>query len=293
MSKIIKKYSTFLESRNLTESQDSGFTESDARIDEANRKVRKALVWLSINETTYAELLTLLTIYASYDLNPKTMCTDGQSVAFHPDFVLEQSDAAIRFVLCHEVLHCIMEHHSRRGNRHPVGWNIACDYAINPIICEEDGKPATGFEWPIMEGKKAGLYEKEYDGMTAEKIFEILKENASLDEQGKPASSQQGPMDEVKDSTDVGESKMPKPAGQLLQQGEDEGEGQDKGEGKGEAQGEVQDKGEAQGKKKEKGKESKSEPSLLKIAKIGDKVRLSNGNEAVVKKVFSDGSIEI
>jgi predicted metal-dependent peptidase len=68
------------------------------------------------------------------------MCTNGRDIIFHPDFVLQQKDEAVRFVLIHEILHCIGDHMRRRGSRNPEGWNIACDYAINPIIKELHNK---------------------------------------------------------------------------------------------------------------------------------------------------------
>ncbi|MBV9083611.1 MAG: hypothetical protein JOZ62_13105 [Acidobacteriaceae bacterium] len=37
-------------------------------------------------------------------------------------------------MLAHEVLHCALAHHCRRGQREPELWNEAADYAVNPIL---------------------------------------------------------------------------------------------------------------------------------------------------------------
>ena len=286
MAKLIKTYESFLKFKKISESNDAGFKSSDDKLNQANAKVTKALIWININQPTYAELLVLATIYATYDLPFKTMATDGTNIMFDPDFVLEQSDEAVRFVLCHEVLHCLLEHHKRRGKRHPQGWNIACDYALNPILCGDNGEPAPGFAWPVINGKRVGLYRKDFDGLKAEDIFDLLKEENKLDQTGKATSGQQTSPDEVRDE----DATQPQPAGDVLQEGafddveEDESkegkEGQDDKEGK-----------EGQGEKE--GKEKSKEDKTQRTARPGDRVRLLNGTEAVVKKAYPDGSIEI
>lgn len=165
-----------------TEKMDESFSgliiedEDSEKSNKARIKVNKALIWININRGFFARLLANLNIYGSTKLDPPTMATNGLNIVYHPDFVLSQSDAAIRFVLCHEILHCVGDHMSRRGNRHPLIWNFAADYAINPILNAEVLKDV--FDWPLEEnGKKMGLYEKKYEGMTAEVIYDLLIED--------------------------------------------------------------------------------------------------------------------
>ena len=144
--------------------------------DEVNKKIRRVILWLNINQGFYAELLSHVNIFGSSDLNPKTMCTNGRDIIFHPEFVMRQSEAALRFVLCHEILHCIGDHMNRRGSRDPMGWNIACDYAINPLLKDE-----AGFEFPVDEnGNREGLYDPRFEGMRAEDIYDALEESGEL-----------------------------------------------------------------------------------------------------------------
>ena len=96
--------------------------EVDARV-----KVNRNLIWITARKGFFAQLLAKLNIYGSSDPRYTTMCTNGFNIQYHPDFVLGQSDAAIRFVLCHEILHCVGDHMSRRGSRDPLLWNYACD----------------------------------------------------------------------------------------------------------------------------------------------------------------------
>ena len=138
----------------------------------ARIKVQKAILWININRGFFGQLLANLNIYGSSTIRPKTMCTNGLNIVYHPEFVLGQSDAAVRFVLCHEILHCVGDHMGRRGNRDPLLWNYAADYAINPIL---DSESDSNFSWPMgPDGKRMGLYEKKYEGMRAEDIYDIL-----------------------------------------------------------------------------------------------------------------------
>lgn len=169
MGKFIKyrSFKSFVKSVN--ESEDAEGLGYDPV--EIKRRIGRAIIWLNIRLEEYAEPLANVDIYGSDKINPKTMCTDGKRIIFHPEFVASQSDEAIRLVLAHELLHCIGEHSLRREDRDPLIWNYACDYAINPIL---QGEP--GLEWPVNpDGSRMGLLDSKYDGMRPEDIYEEIK----------------------------------------------------------------------------------------------------------------------
>ena len=116
------------------------------------------------------------------DRSIRTMQTDGVSIRYNPDFVAGLSRGPFRSVIAHETLHCAALHHTRRGGRDLRRWNIACDYAINPLLVE------AGFELP--EGM---LLDPAYAGMSAEDIYAKLPQDA-------------GENDDDRDSDDPGGS---------------------------------------------------------------------------------------
>ena len=63
-----------------------------------------------------------------------TMATDGSRIVYNSAFVGELKPAELEGVLAHEVLHCALGHHCRRGERDPKLWNEAADLAINPLL---------------------------------------------------------------------------------------------------------------------------------------------------------------
>jgi predicted metal-dependent peptidase len=95
----------------------------------------------------------------------RTMATDGRSIFYDKDYVKGCSDQELVGLFAHEVMHPAMQHHTRRGDRDPGLWNEAADYAINPILIEAAFVlPGTPLENP------------QYRGMTAEQIYEVLKD---------------------------------------------------------------------------------------------------------------------
>ena len=97
------------------------------------------------------------------DASISTMRTDGVSIRFNPNFVAGLSRAVLRSAIAHETMHCAALHHTRRGARDPRRWNIACDYAINPLLVE------AGFELPA-----GALLDPVHAGLSAEDIYDKL-----------------------------------------------------------------------------------------------------------------------
>ena len=101
------------------------------------------------------------------DASVSTMCTDGKSILWSPDFVDTIDQEQTVGTIAHEVLHIILKHPLRRGNRDLLLWNIATDFAINQILVD------AGFKLP--EGV---LIDPQYKGLTAEAIYDRLPEDA-------------------------------------------------------------------------------------------------------------------
>jgi len=96
-----------------------------------------------------------------------TMCTDGKSIKWSANFVATLNALQTMFVICHEVLHVALKHMFRIGKRNFKLWNIACDLSINPILIKMFGIEA------MPEG---GLYDPQYEGMSAEQIYDLIKD---------------------------------------------------------------------------------------------------------------------
>ncbi len=94
------------------------------------------------------------------------MATDGVSLFLNPEFVDTLNAAELAGVLAHEVMHPALQHHTRRGDRDQPRWNMACDYAINPILLD------AGLTLP-----KDVLLDNRFRGMSAEGIYNLIEED--------------------------------------------------------------------------------------------------------------------
>lgn len=105
----------------------------------------------------------------------ETACTDGVRIEFNPDFLESLSDSELDFVLMHEILHVVLQHCMRNGDRQPERFNIACDIVVNSNILLEnkmDKRSITLQKWGenmhlAPDGKEGYEY-------TAEQVYEML-----------------------------------------------------------------------------------------------------------------------
>ncbi len=97
-------------------------------------RIQKARTALLLDHPFFGSLLFRLGGRASGSI--QTMATDGVSLFYNPAFVETLNAAELAGVLAHEVMHPALQHHTRRGDRDLKRWNIACDYAINPLLLD-------------------------------------------------------------------------------------------------------------------------------------------------------------
>ena len=128
---------------------------------DANLKIARCKTSLMVKAPFYGSMALSCRFVQQDDGN--TMCTDGQTIWWSEDFVDAHSEDEIKGVIAHEIMHIVLKHHLRRGQRDVKGWNIATDYVIN------SGLLAEGFTLPAN-----GLIDDQYDGMMAEKVYDLL-----------------------------------------------------------------------------------------------------------------------
>ena len=108
-----------------------------ARFDERTlaivKRLQRARLSLMQKQPFYA--LLLMNMKFSIDLTCNTAYTDGERVAFAPDFMDEIDDSELEFVLMHEVLHAALAHPMRHLDEYSrKEFDIACDIVVNSNI---------------------------------------------------------------------------------------------------------------------------------------------------------------
>jgi predicted metal-dependent peptidase len=133
-----------------------------------SRRIQKARTALVLDHPFFGSLLFRLKDCECRSI--QTMATDGVSLYYNPDFVETLNAATLAGTLAHEVMHPALHHHVRRSGRDPKQWNMACDYAINPLLVD------AGLNLP--EGV---LLANRFRGMSAEQIYNLLDSETPQD----------------------------------------------------------------------------------------------------------------
>ena len=143
-------------------------------------KLSRARTQLLLNQPFFGTLCLRLKLEMSTSF--PTMATDGRRLVYNPGFVEKLTPAELEGVLAHEVMHCALAHHCRRGDREAQLWNRAADYAINPILI------GNGMSLP-----KDALIDSQFADLAAEEIYARLskQERGSDTSQSQPESSEQ------------------------------------------------------------------------------------------------------
>ena len=94
-----------------------------------------------------------------------TTATDARKFYYNSEYIEALSLDETQFTLAHEALHCALSHFARRQHRTRHRWDLACDFAINPLLVEDGLKPPPG-----------ALLMEHFRGMTAEEIYPLLDE---------------------------------------------------------------------------------------------------------------------
>jgi predicted metal-dependent peptidase len=134
---------------------------SDPAISPAAQRILQGKIELIQKHPFYASLVLRMEFVETARF--PTAATDGKTIFYNPDFILELTTREVAGLLAHEVMHVALQHHTRRYNREPLRWNYACDYAINPMLLD------AGMRLP-----EGGLLDPQFFDMSAEQIYALL-----------------------------------------------------------------------------------------------------------------------
>ena len=157
--------------------------------DKLEQKISAARTRLLLDKPFLGVLVLRLPMVAAKPQWCQTTATDTRNLYYNPQYLDALGTQQLEFVLAHEALHCALAHFSRRGRRDKRRWDLACDFAINPVLLAEGLRPPPN-----------AITFVEYAGMTAEEIYPLLKDNDNTES-----------MDLHLDGTNASQSKRPTP----------------------------------------------------------------------------------
>ena len=131
-------------------------------------KLVTARVGMLLRASFFGNLATRLKLTNADEWCP-TAATDGRNFYYNTRFIEMLKPKEIEFLFGHEVLHCVYDHFGRRGDRDPMLWNFANDYAVNADLKKHRvGEFITTVPC---------LFDYKYEGMSSEEIYDDLYEN--------------------------------------------------------------------------------------------------------------------
>jgi len=166
---------------------------------DSRQKMIKARAALVLDEPFFGSLVLRMGLVE--DSSCKTLWVDGKSLGYNPAFVDSLSMDKLKGCLCHEVMHCALSHHARRGDRDSKKWNVAADYAVNPLVRDKFSLP------------DGALFDPDLSSFSAEEIYNRLPDQSGDQGQDQDQAGSSG------GSGDSGDQ----------DQGQDQGSGSDPG----------------------------------------------------------------
>lgn len=135
-------------------------------IDKIETKLTAARTKLILDKPFLGALVMRLPMVAADKEWCPTTATDARKFYYNPEYIGALSMSQTQYMLAHEALHCALSHFARRQHRIKHRWDLACDYAINPLLME-DG----------LTAPPNTLFMPQYAGMTAEEIYPLIDDN--------------------------------------------------------------------------------------------------------------------
>lgn len=153
---------------------------------ELDKQLSKAKILLmSKPECTFLAYAVMMLPIKFSDSIP-TGCTDAKQILLNPTFFAGLTIEEKQFLLAHEVMHCMLSHITRRGDRDPYIYNCAADYVINDYLYQN------GFT--LIKGS---LHDSQYRDMTTEEVYDLLIQDNNI-----PSNPMGGDIEYHPDSED-------------------------------------------------------------------------------------------
>ncbi len=137
---------------------------------ELEKKLTAARTRLILDKPFLGALVLRLPLVEADSRWCRTTATDARTLYYNADYIDALSLDQVQFVLAHEALHCALSHFARRQHRVKHRWDVACDYAVNPLLLDDGLTPPPGV-----------IVEESFVGMTPEEIYPCVDEDTDVE----------------------------------------------------------------------------------------------------------------
>ncbi len=132
-------------------------------------KLAKAKAKLLIEHPALGHIISRMHFSPNDDI--QNFISDGKRFEYNDEFIENASKSDLEFALSHAALHHILKHTDRKAKRATYLWQLATDYTVSSLLKQ------SGFALPDF-----ARYQSRFDGMYAEEVYAILKEEIKNEE---------------------------------------------------------------------------------------------------------------
>ncbi|MEA3419920.1 MAG: VWA-like domain-containing protein [Campylobacterota bacterium] len=132
-------------------------------------KIQKAKAKLMLEHPYFGTIASALKLEP--DSKQLTFKSDGTHIFINEEYIDKLSIPEVEFALANGAMHAVLKHQERKHSRDAWLWQEACDLAINAMLAKN------GMQVPDYVN-----YQPKFEGMYAEEIYSILKEEMTYSE---------------------------------------------------------------------------------------------------------------
>ncbi len=134
-----------------------------------SQKISRAKAKLLVDYPYFGTLASRLEFSANE--NVEAFLTDGTRFEYNDEYLNELEPDELAFALSNGAMHAALAHESRQKGRMGWLWQLATDYAINAMLVENG-----------LEAPERINHDERFEGMYAEEIYAILKDEIKNEE---------------------------------------------------------------------------------------------------------------
>ena len=142
-------------------------------------KISQAKAKLLVDYPYFGTLASRLELVKNDNIG--TFLSDGVRLEYNDEYLEALEPSELEFALSNGAMHSVLLHQNRKNGRYGWLWQLSTDYAINAMLVQN------GLDLPFGVN-----YDERFEGLYAEEIYEILKDEIKNEEFGDDESADTG-----------------------------------------------------------------------------------------------------
>lgn len=134
-------------------------------------KIQKAKARLMLEHPYFGTIASSLKLEKNNEL--LTFLSDGETLRYNSEYIDRLNVSEVEFVMANGAMHAVLKHQDRSAGRTQWLWQTATDYVVNSMLV------TNGMQLPEYVN-----HEHKFDGMYAEEVYQMLRDEMMNDEFG-------------------------------------------------------------------------------------------------------------